>query len=236
MFIKRFLDENPFIACSDEVVYIKKELIGEQDDLKLKQKSGIVYMTIRQNKYFLSVKLSVPDNYPSDAVRSEISECNVPPDLLSVFTGQAQELARQCVTPPLKPKPKDPPFQPSPSLQKVASLLVNDCLRHCVQQKCHLCSKMALPDDPKEVVLDTNADMHVERIYCGHLFHFKCLDSYIKTPPFKGGKICPAPQCGKRIYHDKWVTTKNVRLAEERWAHEEAKKRELSEVVDFLGL
>jgi hypothetical protein len=110
----------------------------------------------------------------------------------------------------------------------------------------------------QEVVLDTNADMHVERIYCGHLFHFKCLDSYIKTPPFKGnsavmilplftisvsvsglsvgGKICPAPQCGKRIYHDKWVTTKNVRLAEERWAHEEAKKRELSEVVDFLGL
>jgi hypothetical protein len=50
LFIKRFLDENPFIACSDEVVYIKKELIGEQDDLKLKQKSGIVYMTIRQNK------------------------------------------------------------------------------------------------------------------------------------------------------------------------------------------
>ena len=52
----------------------------------------------------------------------------------------------------------------------------------------------------------------------------------------EGGKMCPVSGCGKRIYHDKWVTTKNTKLAEDRWAHEEARKRELSEVVDFLGL
>ena len=47
-----------------------------------------------------------------------------------------------------------------------------------------------------------------------------------------GGKKCP--KCGQRIFHDKW----NVppKLAEERWAHKEARKREVAEVADFLGL
>lgn len=26
----------------------------------------------------------------------------------------------------------------------------------------------------------------IERVYCGHLFHFSCLDKYMKTPPFGG--------------------------------------------------
>lgn len=42
--------------------------------------------------------------------------------------------------------------------------------------------------------------------------------------------MCPA--CGKRIYHEKWKATPE--LAEARWAHQEARHRELSEVVDFL--
>lgn len=46
-----------------------------------------------------------------------------------------------------------------------------------------------------------------------------------------GGKKCPG--CGKRIYHDRWNIT--PKLAEDRWSHKEAKNRELSEVVDFLG-
>lgn len=48
---------------------------------------------------------------------------------------------------------------------------------------------------------------------------------------FLGGKKCPS--CKQRIYHERWKIT--PKLAEERWAHHEAKKRELSEVVDFLG-
>lgn len=50
LFVKRFIDDNPFIACSDEVTYIKKELVGEQDDVKLKQKAGVVNMTIRERR------------------------------------------------------------------------------------------------------------------------------------------------------------------------------------------
>ena len=48
---------------------------------------------------------------------------------------------------------------------------------------------------------------------------------------FSGGKKCPT--CNQRIFHDKW----NVppKLAEDRWAHQEARKREIAEVADFLG-
>ena len=48
---------------------------------------------------------------------------------------------------------------------------------------------------------------------------------------FSGGKKCPA--CKQRIYHEKWKVTPE--LAEARWAHEQAKNRELGEVVDFFG-
>lgn len=45
-----------------------------------------------------------------------------------------------------------------------------------------------------------------------------------------GGKKCPS--CKVRIYHEKWKIT--PKLAEDRWAHQEAKKRELGEVVEFF--
>ena len=45
-----------------------------------------------------------------------------------------------------------------------------------------------------------------------------------------GGKKCLA--CDNRIYHDKWSITPEV--AEARWAHKQAKDRELDEVIDFL--
>ena len=46
-----------------------------------------------------------------------------------------------------------------------------------------------------------------------------------------GGKKCI--DCGKRIFHDKWNIT--PKLAEERWAHQQARQREIDEVVDFLS-
>ena len=46
-----------------------------------------------------------------------------------------------------------------------------------------------------------------------------------------GGKKCPA--CGKQIFHEKWRISAEV--MENRWAHKQAKQRELEEVVDFMG-
>ena len=90
----------------------------------------------------------------------------------------------------------------------------------------------------------------MERTYCKHLFHYQCLDEYMKKPPFTGsfsilnsnfidcaetecvagGKQCVV--CGSRIYHNKWHISPE--LAEARWAHKEAKHRELDEVKDFF--
>lgn len=46
-----------------------------------------------------------------------------------------------------------------------------------------------------------------------------------------GGKKCPT--CGQRIYHEKWGVSD--KLAEERWAHQQARARELAEVEDFFN-
>ncbi|KAF0311906.1 hypothetical protein FJT64_017304 [Amphibalanus amphitrite] len=90
--------------------------------------------------------------------------------------------------------------------------------------------EVALPADPADVVEDGGADLHVERVYCGHLYHFGCLVQYMKTPPFDGGKKCEL--CGKRIFHEKYKVS--PQLAEARWAQEQARERELGEVIDFL--
>lgn len=45
-----------------------------------------------------------------------------------------------------------------------------------------------------------------------------------------GGKKCP--KCGCLVFHENWKLTPE--LSEARWAHQEARRRELAEVVDFL--
>ena len=59
-----------------------------------------------------------------------------------------------------------------------------------------------------------------------------CLQLALTTLISSGGKKCLA--CQQRIFHDKWNIA--PRLAEDRWAHHEARKREIDEVADFLGV
>lgn len=49
-FISKFLDENPLMVCSEEVTYVKKSLIDSQDDLKIKQKAGVLRYKIVQGR------------------------------------------------------------------------------------------------------------------------------------------------------------------------------------------
>ena len=46
------------------------------------------------------------------------------------FVEQAREIARRCVQPPLRPRPKDPPFEPRPSLRRVLKFLVEHVKRY----------------------------------------------------------------------------------------------------------
>lgn len=51
----------------------------------------------------------------------------------------------------------------------------------------------------------------------------------MKTPPF-GNKRCAS--CNHTIHHPKWSLSD--KLAEDRWAHQQARERELNEVEDFF--
>ncbi|CAG5103463.1 Protein of unknown function [Cotesia congregata] len=225
--IQNFIEDNPLICCYDEISLLKK-LLNEKDSFKLKQKSSSIFLEIYQDNYFYKFKIILPDNYPLESVSIRDVETNFPPLFARYFIGQAQELGRRCVEPPLR-KQINQVFSPSPSLNCVVSFIIR-VVKLLPNEKCQWCKGLCLPVNPAQAVLDENADLHVERLYCGHLFHLQCLLKYMKTPPFHGGKKCPT--CGQRVYHDKWAVSD--KLAEDRWAHEQARARELAEVADFF--
>lgn len=229
-FIRQFLDENPFSVCSEELAYIKKHIVRDKDKISIKSKSGVIFITVNQDEYYMKLKLTIPNLYPAECVILECQGHNYPDMFQKMVIAQAIEIARQAVEPPLKKKPKDPPFEPSPSLQKVVDFLIKDGLRRLPTDPCQVCKERAFPKDPKCVVNNPEHGRHVEWVYCGHIFHNGCLDEYMKTPPFTGGKKCPG--CKQRIYHEKWNIS--PALAEARWAHHQARERELDEVTDFL--
>ncbi len=230
-FVNDFLSCNPFTVCPGELAHVKKELFRAGDELRVKQKAGVIHYKACQGKYFMEFRLAVPVDYPVKHVEVTLKDSNFPPSLVQVFLGHAEELCRQCVQPPLRRKPTDPPFQPTPSLRPVADYLVMECTRRYPLEQCPVCEGKALPEDPVQAARSEEDPKYAYRVYCGHMYHRNCLEVYMKTPPFAGGKKCMA--CGKRISHEKW----NVppRLAEDRWAHQEARKREIAEVSDFLG-
>lgn len=229
-FVRTFIDENPLCCCSEEISNIKKRLIACSDELKLRQKTSSVMLKVNQGLYYIKYNLTVPEDYPEKQIGIEEKECNYPPLFRRWFLAQAIEIARRCVEPPAKKKPKDPPFVLKPSMEPVVSFLIDEGHKY-LDTKCKICGKKAFPDDPKNIESNESAEMHLERVYCGHIYHNKCLDTYIKTPPFQGGKNCHT--CGLKIYHDKWKLTPET--VEARWAHKQAKQRELDEVVDFLS-
>lgn len=225
-FVKEFLIENPLCVCSEEILSVKKKLLTSDDSVILKQATSKVVYRISQEQYFMQFVLVVPEEYPIKQVKIELEDHNFPEILKVNFISQATEIARKCVQPPIKKKPKDPPFEPQPSVLPVVKFLV-EAVKKFPVMCCPLCKERVLPQNPSEPVTDKRRRM--EKLYCGHLFHFICLYKYIKTPPFTG-KICP--DCGNAIYHDKFKLS--PQLMEARWAHKQARQRELDEVVDFL--
>ena len=227
-FVRDFIWENRFVVCSEELSFIKKELICGDDVLKVKQKLGVIHIKAVKNKYHLDCKLTIPDDYPGKPVDFIVTS-NFPTYLEKVFVGQATEIARQCVEAPIVKKKTQADFVPQPSLKLVATYLVKDCLRKFPDEKCPCCLRPVLPEEPST---ELPSSLSIELVYCGHLYHYKCLDRLMTSPPFGEDKKCPI--CGKRIFHDKWNVS--AKLMEDRWAHQEARKREVDEVADFLGL
>ncbi|XP_050303557.1 uncharacterized protein LOC126741227 [Anthonomus grandis grandis] len=226
-FLRKFIDENSLICCYDEISALRK-LLSSQDDLKIKQKTSSLLLKVYNGKYYLRGRITVPDVYPLTAVDIQDIDTNFTLTFYKHMVAQAKEIARRCVEPPLKPKPKDPPFVPGPSLQKTINFLI-DCVKRLPTENCQFCKKACFPEDPQLLEREENSPNHIERVYCGHLFHQGCLLTYMKQPPF-GNKKCD--KCGQKISHFRWDL--NDRLAEARWAHEQARERELQEVTDFF--
>lgn len=228
-FVRNFMEENPLICCSEDITRVRKKLRAS-DELKPRQKTSSIILRINEGEWFVKYNILVPDNYPDKQVSIEEKECNFPKVLRRWFLAQSVEIARRCTEPPVRKKPKDPPFVQKPSLEPMVAFLIEEAHKYPAQP-CAVCTQLCFPDDVKELETDVEGDNYVERIYCGHIYHYKCLDVYIRTPPFHGGKKCHT--CKQRIYHDRWKLSPGI--AEARWAHKQAKQRELDEVVDFLS-
>eukprot|EP00088_Acartia_fossae_P041648 TRINITY_DN43565_c0_g1_i1.p1 TRINITY_DN43565_c0_g1~~TRINITY_DN43565_c0_g1_i1.p1 ORF type:complete len:331 (-),score=38.57 TRINITY_DN43565_c0_g1_i1:165-1157(-) len=226
--VAKFIEDNPLCSCSEEISTLRS-MLGSEDTLKLSQKTSTINLTITKNKYLLKTKITIPENYPHDRVEIKTSDCNFPRVFKVWFIENSKELARRCVEAPKKPKPNAPKFEVKPSLLPAVRFLIENVQRY-PEEKCQICKQILFPEDPDKVIHNEKAAAHVERVYCGHAYHHDCLILYMKTPPFQNGKNCPA--CGNRIYHEKWKVTPE--LAEARWATEQAKLRELGDVVEFI--
>lgn len=50
-FLCEFISSNPFIVCSEELSYIKKQLFTDRDELKVKKKTGSLHYVAREGGY-----------------------------------------------------------------------------------------------------------------------------------------------------------------------------------------
>ena len=230
-FVQRFLKENPLSACADELSFIKSHLIDpDTDSLRQRLKAGVILISVKKGSYYLEAKLSIPDSYPTEPVSVLLRNSNIPAHLCKIFNGQASELARKCVVAPFSQK-KNINFHPTPSLRFVVEFLIDKCLKSCVSDKCPICNQPSLPPDPSSSLDQGDPLFPVRVLCCSHLYHYSCLDQYIKSPPFDSRKKCI--RCGERVYNEAWKDT--PQLTEEKWAYKEAKNREIEDVEDFFS-
>ncbi|XP_035919939.1 uncharacterized protein LOC118517668 isoform X1 [Anopheles stephensi] len=263
-FLSDYLSANPLCIVLDEIQQIK-QLLASSGELKVKQRVCTIDLTVRVGQYYFRAKFKVPNGYPAERIMWDDSECNLPQAIVLFLNGQAREIARRCVEPPLARKDSNVTFTPKRSLQRCLVFIINT-VRDLPQEKCPICLQCCLPESPSDVVTRDNDDLYLIRMFCGHIYHQSCLKRFMSEPPFPiGGKTCPAQGthnynasttpdnkvclvkhpasnnivpaldevCGQRVTHDKWGLN-NVKSAETKWAHRQAKMRELEEVIDFL--
>ncbi|KAF8821314.1 hypothetical protein IE077_002162 [Cardiosporidium cionae] len=109
-------------------------------------------------------------------------------------------------------------------LLPVAYFLIQQFVKFLPYVRCALC-KGELGENfklPKECL--------PERVLCGHWFHRECLKRVMTEPPF--GKQCPGEGCPFSVYSTIWKLENNA--YERKWAMEQAHKREMEEINDFL--
>lgn len=105
-YVRAFIDDNPLCVCSEEIHEIKKTLWSPNYICKLKQKASQITLLLEEENYNIECRITVGDNYPEDNLKVEIVKHNYPQLLVRYIAAQAQDIARKCIMPPLKPNPK----------------------------------------------------------------------------------------------------------------------------------
>ncbi|GMH32881.1 hypothetical protein BSKO_00715 [Bryopsis sp. KO-2023] len=280
--VRSFMETNRLAPAYEDIKEIQALLADTPCTLKSsKEKTGTVHIILREEKYFLDLKFSLPKDYPERMVEIHLNDGNLPSEVQSTMLTQAEEKGRRLAEAPkvgqvggpsvgregagtgqsskaeklaqnqsLQSRKMQGNLQASaeearrkaealqkrledehvakPSLYPVVKYLLEDCLRAVAAGKCLICKKRLIPGDPSKVG-KIPKDMVTFRLYCGHMYHFKCVEEYLSSPPF--GKGCMS--CGTKIQHRKLVT--NEKVLEQRWMQQEARAREIADVADFMS-
>ena len=136
------------------------------------------------------------------------------------------------------------------SLLAMVEFLLYDFVWMLPRETCQVCGRRVMPTDPAELaalLADAKYDggggkkgrMRAKeaerrkpiRVFCGHWLHWGCLDTALTTPPF--GKQC-SRGCGRALYHPDWPS--EVAKLEKAWTMKEARRREIEEVTQFMGI
>jgi hypothetical protein len=144
-----------------------------------------------------------------------------------------------------------------PSVVPVVRYLVEEYVSRLPNEICQNCQRPVLPLEPegttsaattetqqtetpqtgiKKKKKGTSKDTMTRserkpiRSICGHWFHYKCLDEWLTTPPFL--RHCAV--CTRRVYHPDWP--EDIKAIERTYQAEQAKKREIADVADFLDM
>jgi len=122
-----------------------------------------------------------------------------------------------------------------PCLETLWEVVGERCLLSLPGVRCPLSWKPLLPRDPAglvallEATSGKQAKLKPTRASCGHWFQWGAVDKALTRPPF----VVPCPVCGERLMHSDWPS--DTSKLERAWTAKQAKKRELDDVVDFLG-
>ena len=117
------------------------------------------------------------------------------------------------------------------SLYQTARYLVEDYICKLPVEKCQACKENAFHSDPdNEANKNPKSDRRAMRTYCGHYLHWNCLNDWLTSPPF----VRQCPICNRRIWHPDWP--EDYKQLEKAWQSKEARKREMSDVSDFMGI
>jgi hypothetical protein len=117
-----------------------------------------------------------------------------------------------------------------PSLVPTVKYIIEEFALRLPIEPCQNCRKNVFPDDPSDKALsDTSSKLRPMRSLCGHWLHHDCLNTWLTTPPF--ARNCPA--CERRVWHPDWPS--DIKQLERAWQNQEARKREMSDVSDFMG-